>query len=41
VYVAALPFAAVVTTYLYLDLRERHEAAAAEEPGPGEALSPS
>jgi hypothetical protein len=41
VYVAALPFAAVVTTYLYLDLRERQEAAAAEEPGSGEALSPT
>ena len=41
VYVAALPFAAVVTTYLYLDLRERQEAAAAEDPGSGEALSPT
>jgi hypothetical protein len=28
VYVAALPFAAVVSTYLYFDLRERQEAAA-------------
>jgi hypothetical protein len=40
VYVAALPFAAVVTTYLYFDLRERAEAAPAEEPSPG-AISPA
>ena len=31
VYVAALPFAAIVTTYLYFDLGARQEAAAAEE----------
>jgi MFS family permease len=35
VYVAALPFAAVVTAYLHLDLRERQEAARAEEPASG------
>ncbi len=39
VYVAALPFAAVVTTYLYLDLRERQEEARAEEPAPGGTVS--
>ena len=32
VYVAALPFAAVVATYLYYDLSERHEAEDAEDP---------
>ena len=32
VYVAALPFAAVVTTYLYFDLVARHQEAPAEEP---------
>jgi hypothetical protein len=32
VYVAALPFAAIVTTYLYFDLGARQEAAPAEEP---------
>jgi hypothetical protein len=32
VYVVALPFAAIVTTYLYFDLGARQEAAAAEEP---------
>jgi hypothetical protein len=32
VYVAALPFAAIVTTYLYFDLAARREAAPAEEP---------
>ena len=32
VYVAALPFAAIVTTYLYFDLVARHQEAPAEEP---------
>ena len=32
VYVAALPFAAIVTAYLYFDLDARREAALAEEP---------
>ena len=32
VYVAALPFAAIVTAYLYFDLAARREAALAEEP---------
>jgi LytS/YehU family sensor histidine kinase len=32
VYVVALPFAAIVTTYLYFDLAARQEAEAAEEP---------
>ena len=39
VYVAALPFAAVLTTYLYLDLCERQEAARAGEPAPGGTVS--
>jgi hypothetical protein len=39
VYVAALPFAAVLTTYLFYDLRGRDEAEAAEAAS-GEALSP-
>jgi hypothetical protein len=38
VYVAALPFAAVVVTYLYFDLRVREETATAQEPAPGELL---
>jgi hypothetical protein len=36
VYVAALPFAAIVTTYLYFDLSARQEAAAVEEASGGE-----
>jgi hypothetical protein len=32
VYVAALPFAAIVTTYLYFDLVTRHQEAPSEEP---------
>ena len=39
VYVAAMPFAAVVVTYLYFDLRIRQERAPAEEPAHGEILS--
>ena len=36
VYVAALPFAAIVTAYLYFDLAARQEAAEAQEPEPEE-----
>jgi hypothetical protein len=39
VYVIALPFAAVVVTYLYFDLRGRHESASVPEPAPGELLT--
>jgi hypothetical protein len=39
VYVAALPFAAVIVTYLYFDLRVREEAASVQETTPGELLS--
>ena len=38
VYVASLPFAAIVQTYLYFDLRARREAEAAGAPREGEAL---
>jgi hypothetical protein len=41
VYVVALPFAAIVTGYLYSDLRLRKERAAAEEPAPGAAAHPA
>ena len=39
VYVVALPFAAAVVTYLYFDLRVRHEEAPAEEPASAAGLS--
>ena len=39
VYVVALPFAAIVVTYLYFDLRLRAEAAPAEEPAAGQLPS--
>ncbi len=41
VYVASLPVAAIVQTYLYFDLRARHEAAPAPEAEDGEALQPA
>jgi len=42
VYVVALPFAAIVTGYLYADLRLRQErAAAAQEPAPEAAAHPA
>ncbi|MGE0027904.1 MAG: hypothetical protein AB7O78_12270 [Thermoleophilia bacterium] len=40
VYVAALPFAAVVVTYLYFDLRVRHEEAPVEDTLPAGAVPP-
>lgn len=39
VYVASLPFAAVVQTYLYFDLRARHDAAAAAAPEDDELVA--
>ena len=41
VYVASLPAAAVVQTYLYFDLRTRRETAPAPEADEGDALSPA
>ena len=41
VYVAALPAAAIVQTYLYFDLRARREAAPAPEAEGGQLLSPT
>ena len=41
VYVASLPAAAVVQTYLYFDLRARRETAPAPEADEGDALSPA
>ena len=40
VYVVALPFAAAVVTYLYFDLRVRHEEAPAEAELPAGAVPP-
>lgn len=41
VYVAAVPLSAVLTTYLYYDLRERRRAEPAGEPAAGEAVAPA